>query len=200
MALLAQQELLEAAPSRRLIVPRGCGSWWGCDPGTLRFAVAAVVGPGEHRTALTSFSEARGGQRLSLIYDETRGFVARLLHDGWPLPGLVVFELPAGNPPNLELIYAAGVQQAAVFDAVLAETGRMVTTETMPTSSWKLAACGKGNLYKPTRKKLGRAPVFEDYAVAVWARENGYMGRSYDECDALGLAEAGRRTVALDER
>lgn len=202
MALLAQQELVEAPPARRLIVPRGHTAHWGIDPSTQRIAVAGThVAPDRAFTVSTaSFAAGKGGQRLSLIHAETRAFVTRLLEGGWTPPGFVLFELPAGDPPNVELIYAAGVQQAAVYDAVLAVTGRPVVVETMPTSRWKLLACGRGNIYKPTKKKLGRTPVFEDYGVAQWAVANGYAGRSWDEVDALGIAEAARRTVALEAR
>jgi hypothetical protein len=33
-----------------------------------------------------------------------------------------------------------------------------------------------------------------------WARLNGYTGASWDEADALGIAEAARRDTALEER
>lgn len=198
MPLLAQQELLEAPPARRLVVPAGHAAHWGVDPGCQRVAVAyAENGPsGVARAARTaSFAPLRGGQRLAAIFADTRSFVLDLLSDGWPLPGLVFVELPAGQPPNLELIYAAGVQQAAMFSAVQEWTGRNVAVETVPTASWKKAACGKGNIYKPKRGE-GR----ESYGVLQWARAVGYAGRSFDECDALGIAEAARRSVTLEER
>lgn len=200
MPLLEQQELMEAPPARRMAVQPGREAWWGVDPGTVRLAVACVSPALERRTRTTSFAPLRGGQRLAAIYADTRRFVLEIVAAGWPLPGLVMFELPAGDPPNLELIYASGVQQAAMFDALYEAAGGPVVIETMPTASWKKTACGRGNIYKPTKKKLGRSPVFEDYGVAVWARENGYGGSSWDEVDALGLAEAARRTVALEPR
>ena len=40
----------------------------------------------------------------------------------------------------------------------------------------------------------------ERYGVLRWARENGYTGSSWDEADALGIAEAGRRLVTLEAR
>jgi hypothetical protein len=42
MTALAQQELLEAPPARRIIVPAGCTSWWGVDGSTLAVAIATV--------------------------------------------------------------------------------------------------------------------------------------------------------------
>jgi hypothetical protein len=72
--------------------------------------------------------------------------------------------------------------------------------ETIAPSSWKKLAVGRGNVYKPTSKKLGRRPEFLDYGVAQWAAQNGYEGHSWDESDALGIAEAGRRLVTLEAR
>jgi hypothetical protein len=87
-----------------------------------------------------------------------------------------------------------------VIMAAIANQVPQAAVETVPSATWKKAATGYGAHYKPTKKKLGRTPVFEDYAVARWARENGYEGSSWDECDALGIAEAARREVALVER
>lgn len=200
MTLLAQQELLEPTPQRRIIVPPGHGAWWGVDPSTLRVAVAYVTREGARAVRTASFPQIEGPARLSAIYAETRRFVAEDLGTFFPPPGLVLVEQPSGKSENPNLSYAVGVTLAALHDGLRVAYMRGAVIETIPSSSWKKAGCGHGNLWKPTKKKLGRTPVFEDYGVAVWARENGYAGSSWDDADAWGIAEAARRTVALDER
>jgi hypothetical protein len=197
--LLAQQELLEAPPARRVIVPAGHGAHWGADVSVSRLALAyACEGRRGARTAL--FADLKGGARLAHIWAETGLFVAGLVRDGWPLPGVVWVEQPSGAQPNPALSYATGVIQGALFDAVQRVTGRSVVVETVSSLAWKKVAVGRGNIYKPTKAKLGRRPVFEDYEVARWARTLGYRGDSYDECDALGIADAARRSVGLEQR
>lgn len=198
--LLKQQQAFEPAPSRRIIVPAGHGAWWGVDVSVSRVAIAyaSFEGLGAARTA--PFPVLSGGARLGHIWAETSLLVAELVRDGWPLPGVVYVEQPSGARPNPALSYAVGVIQAAVFDALQRATARNVLVETIASASWKKAATGFGRHDKPTRKTLGRPVAFEDYGVARWARANGYAGTSWDEADALGIAEAARRTVALDER
>lgn len=210
VAVLGQQELLEAPPRRRLIVSGGHTAWWGIDPSTARVAVAGVYrepcdGLELERWVRTQpFALHDGVARLAEIYARTHGFVAGLAErerrHNLPLPGLVLVEQPSGRVENPQLVYAVGVIQAAVYAALRDVFGRPVRVETCTSSWWKKRACGNGAIYKPTRKRLGRTPVFEDYRVAVWARENGYAGSSWDEADAFGIAEAGRRDVALDAR
>lgn len=193
--MLGQQELLEAGPRRRLIVPRGHVAHWGVDPGVERVAFGYVYGA--RRTAATaSFPVLSGGARLAAIWRETARMASALaLEYAWERPGLVWVEQPSGDRPNPALSYATGVIMAAIADAL-----PHAVVETVPSATWKKAATGYGAHYKPTRKKLGRTPRFEDYGVAQWAAANGYAGSSWDECDALGIAEAARREVALEER
>lgn len=191
--LLAQQELLTPPPARRLIVPEGRAAHWGVDPSTKRVAIACVTSDTK-RVASCSFPDLTGGARLAAIWNGTREFVISLLERGWPAPGLVWVEQPSGKTTNPQLSYAVGVIQAAVCDATACPL------ETIESSSWKKTACGRGNIYKPTRKQLGRTPAFADYGVAVWAQSNGYRGNSWDEADALGIAVAAQRTVALEAR
>lgn len=198
--LLAQQTLLDRPPSRRIIVPAGHSAWWGADPAVGRLSVAVATAEGPRAALTASFGDLRSGARLAHIWRETGLFVAGLVRDGWPVPGLVWVEQPSGQRTVPELLYAVGVIQGAIYDALQLVTGHGVLVETVPSSSWKKAACGSGAIRKPTRKALGRAVRFEDYGVARWAAANGYRGSSWDEADALGIADAARRTVALDER
>ena len=202
---LAQQELLEAPPRRRLQVPPDHRDWWGIDPSSTRVAVgAAAVEPSDgsvHRwTALRPFPTVDGAQRLSVIYEETKDFVADLVRCNRRPPGLVWIEQPSGARENPNLSYAVGVTVAAVYDGLYDVTGFPPRVEMVPSATWKKLATGFGGHWKPTKKKLGRTPVFEDYGIARWARANGYAGDSWDEADALGIAEAARREVALVAR
>lgn len=143
----------------------------------------------------TSFSGSEGALRLSEIRSETFRFVQGIAACcTWP--GLVVVEQPGGSQRNWPLFYAVGVIIEAVHAALRDVTGRSVRVETMAPARWKLIACGRGNIYKPSKAK-GRTG---EYGVLTWARANGYEGWSFDEADALGVAEAARRSVALDER
>jgi hypothetical protein len=198
---LGQQSLLEVPPERRVIVSQGFTAHWGVDSSTRGVSVAHVAADGAWGVRSATFAPLEGPHRLSDIYAETRRLVAPLRDlYSWPLPGLVLFEQASGAHDNPPLLYALGAIQAAVWDGLgtLAPATRM---EMVPSATWKKRATGRGDVYKPTKKKLGRRPVFEDYGVAVWARDElGYAGDSWDECDALGMAVAGRRLVTLEER
>jgi hypothetical protein len=200
--MLGQQELVAPAPVRRLVVPEGHGAWWGADWSTVRLAIAFVDGEGRRGVATAPFARVEGAARLDEIYTQTRSFVWRLMQAGWPAPGMLMGEQPSGSAQqvNLPLIYAVGAMQAALYASLMNCFGGPVHMETCVAAHWKKVACGRGDLYKPTKKRLGRDPVFEDYGVAVWARENGYGGTSWDEADALGIAVAASREIALEQR
>jgi hypothetical protein len=203
--MIEQQELMEPGPVRRLQVAPGHTAIWGVDPSTVRLAVAGVEADGRRWVETIPFAGFEGPQRLSQVYEATRAWCSL----AWPAhndgdgyrypPGLVMVEQPSGKTPNPELLYAVGVILAAIYDGLYLP-GAPVRIETVSSAHWKKVACGRGNLYKPTKKVLGRTPQFEDYAVATWARMNGYTGHSWDEADAWGIAEAARREVALVER
>jgi hypothetical protein len=201
--MLGQQELLEPPQRRRLQVAPGHTAILGVDPSTLRLATTIIEPDGSRLVSTVSFPGTEGPQRLSDIYEATREWARNeqigRQAAGRPLIGFALIEQPSGENVNLPLYYAHGVIQAALYDG-LYMPGAPVRIESIPPQSWKKTACGRGNIYKPTRKKLGRTPVFEDYDVAVWARLNGYAGSSWDEADAWGIAEAARREVALVER
>jgi hypothetical protein len=195
VTLLAQQELVEPAPVRRLIVPRGHSAWWGVDPSTVRLSVAFVTPEGRRGVRTVPFARAGGPARLSEIYAQTRLFALEgWVHAGFPLPGLVLVEQPSGKMENPNLSYAVGVIQAALYDGLYSMIDRPVQIETCTSSWWKKRACGRGNIFKPKKRDM------DPYGVLTWARQNGYAGSSWDEADAWGIAEAARREVALEER
>ncbi len=170
-------------PRRRLIVRAGMTAHWGVDPSTQRIAIAC-----EQRVTLHPFPRTEGLARLADIYDSTFALVEELLFS-WPAPGFVLVEQPSGKTINLELTYAVGVIIAAMQAAL-----NGVRFETVSSSSWKKVACGRGDIYKPKKGDDW------EYGVLRWARENGYQGSSWDEADALGIAEAARRLVHLEAR
>lgn len=131
---------------------------------------------------------------MSEIRAQTAFFVEGLVAGGWPVPGVVFVEQPSGKQENPALSYAVGAIQAGVYDGLFSAGVGAVRIETVPSSTWKKAATGYGAVYKPKRGD-GR-----EYGVLTWARQNGYGGSSWDEADALGIAEAARRTIALDQR
>jgi hypothetical protein len=194
---LGQQQLLQPPARRRIIVAPGHGAWWGIDPSTVRVSVAYIASDGARGVRTAPFPRSDGAARLSGIYAETVRFVVECASWGYgtfPAPGLVLVEQPSGKSENPNLSYAVGVIQAAVFDALYSHFRRAVQIETCTSSWWKKRACGSGAIFKPKRGSG------EKYGVLTWAQENGYAGSSWDEADALGIAEAARREVALEER
>lgn len=133
-----------------------------------------------------------GASRLSDVYQETYALAVRCVQQHGP-PGFVFVEQPSGKNDNPSLSYAVGVTICAVYDGLLKATGSPVVVETVTSSAWKKKACGRGDIYKPKRKG-------EPYGVLRWAQANGYQGSSWDEADAWAIAEAARRTVALEVR
>jgi len=180
-------------PTRRIITRPGMVAHWGVDPGTYRIAIASTVGGGSY-VETHSFPRTEGLARLGDILEATKEFAADFAIDHYA-PGFILVEQPSGQNPNLELVYAVGVIIAALQEAC---PGARI--ETMPPMSWKKLATGRGNLPKtdPETKKPWKDR--ERYGVLRWARENGYTGDSWDEADALGIAEAARRTVTLEAR
>lgn len=184
--LVGQLELMTPPPRRKIIVPPGHTAVWGVDPSTRRIAVAGVEVSGIRWVQTTPFMQLGGASRLAEIHGETLVFALGQREASHP--GLIFVEQPSGKVDNPNLLYAVGVVQAA-----LAEACPKATVETVTSSWWKARACGKGNIYKPKHRG-------DEYGVLTWARENGYVGSSWDEADAWGIAEAARREVLLEER
>jgi hypothetical protein len=183
--ILGQQELMEPTPTRRL---DALGSThWGVDPSTRHIAIACAE---TREVATAPFAPVSGAARLDEIYVQTRRLVSDLISRDWDIPGVIVVEQPGGSSINWPLYYGVGVIQAALWAEASRQAMGAVQVETMPPNSWKKIAVGRGDVYKP-KVKGGR------YGVLEWARHRGYEGSSWDEADALGIAEAARRTIAL---
>lgn len=190
---LGQTELLTPPATRRLIVRPGQTAWFGVDPSTVRVAIASVAADGARGVSTVPFAREESAKRLASIHHATRLLVTELV-ETVGAPGVVVVEQPSGKTPNLNLVYAVGVIVAACVSAA----GCVV--EMVTSSQWKALACGKGNIYKPQRVRGRPAPAPEDYPVLPWARSCGYVGASWDEADAWGVADYARRTFALEAR
>jgi hypothetical protein len=195
MTLLGQQELLTPAPQRRLIVAPGCDAHWGVDTSVARVAIAWVHG-GRRDVVTLSLPKREGGERLAYAFEVLRDEVRDLLltSDDLPAPGLVFVEQPSGKQPNLPLTYMVGIVQGAIYAGVVLAGAPGPRVETCTSSWWKKRACGRGNIYKP------KLTDTREYGVLAWARQNGYVGSSWDEADAWGIAEAARREVLLEVR
>jgi hypothetical protein len=191
---LGQGELMQAAPPRKLIVPAGHTCWWGVDPSTVRLALAVIDANCVRSVTQVVFPPWEGGERLAAIWRRTSKLAFGAAEE-FP-PGVIAVEQPSGKQENPNLSYACGVALGALHQGVLEATAHTIRTETVASSQWKAVACGKGNLYKPK----GKLVRLEEYAVLRWARELGYKGVSWDEADAMGVAEWARRTFALEVR
>ncbi len=198
-----QAELFVAPQERSLIVPAGHGCWWGVDSSTSRVAIGTVTADGLRGSTLTVFPKVSGLERLDVIYRETRAAARELA--GLLPPGLVFVEQPSGSNQkvNRELEFAVGTIAAAVLGGAAEACGFMPHAELVVGAHWKSVACGAGNIYKTMRVAGRKRPVpvpLEEYGVMRWARAQGYVGVSWDEADAWGIAECARRDVGLVQR
>ena len=193
MTPLGQTELLEAPPTRRLIVPPGHGAIYGVDPGTQRLAIAVVTASGERRERMISFARLQHAQRLASIFSAASRLASELAEQA--APGLVVVERPSGQHQNLPLLYAVGATTAGLYEGIVRVTGAPPHFDEVAPAQWKKVACGYGAIYKP---KPPCEP--EDYAVLRWAKTVGYEGTSFDVADSIGISEYARKTFELIER
>lgn len=194
---LGQTEIFQPAPTKRLIVPQGATSWWGIDPSTMRVAIATITAHGERSVSTNPFARCDGGRRLAGIFWGTAALTRQLVHDA--RPGVIVVEQPSGKQPNPALSYAVGATIAGCFQGIREVSFDSISPHevSMPmvsSSTWKKVACGAGNAYKPKNGNI------DEYAVFRWAQSVGYEGRSFDEVDAMGIAEFAARTYALEQR
>lgn len=153
---------------------------WGVDVAVskLAFGFAALGWTTVESEPLHFDRELRGGRRLGLMDRKLRMW-ARNTATTFP-PVAVFVEQPSGRFRNLELAYAAGVVQAALFEALGVEV------LTITSGEWKRAAVGNGKASKPQ--------------VGAWVRRR-VDGDVFDEdqCDAVGIAFAGRLRVSVGE-
>lgn len=120
-------------------------------------------------------TKAKEGERLQFIFATVRDF-AREVSRGVYAPEVIWVEQPSGGHVVPQLWYAAGVIQAALFEAT------SVPVWSLPSGTWKKTAVGKGNARKEE--------------IAEWAEGAGFSFESEHEADAIGIAFAGRMMVA----
>lgn len=196
---LAQQSMAELRPQpRSIIVPHGFSSWWGVDPSTRGVSIGWVTAAGE-RGVVSELVREKGLARLPRLFQA--GMKASLAAGrGGGYPGLIVIEQPSGSGQqvNHELEFAVGAIAAGILSG---QPGGLPEFQLVVASWWKKRACGNGAI-KKTRKVDGktRALALDEYEVMRWAMLNGYRGASWDEADAMAMAEAARSEFALVER
>lgn len=139
----------------------------------LAFGFAPVDGGPIVVETLYTDSQAREGQRLGWLDRQTRIYARQ--QAGEFCPTCVWVEQPTGKHRNLQLTYAAGVVQAALFEALA------VPVWTIPVATWKQRTVGKGNATKAQ--------------VAAWVVKQGADFNGQDEADAYAIAAAGRAMV-----
>jgi Holliday junction resolvasome RuvABC endonuclease subunit len=148
---------------------------WGLDIAVshLEFAFADLHSDKIDVASLITKTDAKEGERLGLIDRQVRIY-ARQMSLQYP-PHVVWVEQPSGAVTSPQLMYVAGVTQAALFETL----GCPVWT--IPSGAWKKAAVGFGNASKAQ--------------VSAWCERSGYDFDGQDQADALAIAFAGRRMV-----
>lgn len=148
---------------------------WGVDVAVshLEFAFADMEADSVHVESLITKTDAREGERLGLIDRQVRIYARQMMERF--RPHVVWVEQPSGAVNDLQLVYCAGVVQAALFETLHCPVW------TVPSGHWKKIALGFGNASKAQ--------------VAAWCEREGYQFDGQDQADAIGVAVAGRRMV-----
>lgn len=148
---------------------------WAVDVAVSRLAFAFApleAGPISVETLMLD-GEAREGQRLGWMDRRVRLY-AHKAAVSYP-PSCCWVEQPTGRFPKPQLMYAAGVVQAALFEAL------GVPVWTIPVATWKKRTVGAGNATKAQ--------------VATWVAAQGATVDGQDEADAYAIGAAGRAMV-----
>lgn len=145
---------------------------WGVDVAMANLAFAFADTNSDHvdvETLITRTTE-REGARLGLLDRQVRIY-ARQAAGRYP-PACAWVEQPSGRFPNPQLMYAAGVIQAALFETLACPVW------SIPSGRWKRATVGVGNATKAQ--------------VRAWADARRFCVNDQDEADAICIAVAGR--------
>jgi Holliday junction resolvasome RuvABC endonuclease subunit len=145
---------------------------WGIDPAISRvaFACADLESETVEVETLLTATDAREGERLGLLDRQVRIFARQLA--GRYRPAVIWIEQPSGRFRALQLTYAVGVLQAALFETLACPVW------TIPSSTWKQRTIGRGNATKEQ--------------VRTYIDRLGVNVRDQDEADAAAIALAGR--------
>jgi Holliday junction resolvasome RuvABC endonuclease subunit len=144
---------------------------WGVDIAISKqaFGFAPLDGAAIEVETLHTGNEAREGQRFGWLDRQLRIYAGQVA-PRYP-PACVWVEQPSGASRNLQLTYACGVIQAALFEALACPVW------TIPSGTWKKRTVGVGNATKAQ--------------VAAWVADRADVS-SQDEADAYAIAAAGR--------
>jgi Holliday junction resolvasome RuvABC endonuclease subunit len=148
---------------------------WGVDVAVshLAFAFAPLPDGPVDVASLNTLTDTREGQRLGLLDRQVRIYAQQVAGE---YPAACVWvEQPTGRFPSPQLMYAAGVVQAALFETLACPVW------TVPVSTWKQRTVGKGNATKTD--------------VFLWASRRQPTVETQDEADAYCIAAAGRAMV-----
>lgn len=212
-----QGELLEAPPSRHVVMPREVAEspcWWGVDTGTSVYHVGWATTASGVTEGWDDEGVRRGvesvklgptnenwGERLARWHGQATVLVGAMLDAGIPAPGVVFVERAAGASPEPSMHYAVGIVSAAIYGALNRRLAYVPRIELVSSMHWKLIACGQGNLSKP---RYGKGVPFdavrEDYDVLRWARAHGLTADArdcWDRADAMGITDCARRDIAI---
>lgn len=145
---------------------------WAVDVAVARlaFAFADTRSPAVEVETLITRTTEREGARLGLLDRQVRIY-ARQAAGRYP-PAVAWVEQPSGRFPNPQLMYCAGVIQAALYETLACPVW------SIPSSRWKIATVGRGNATKPQ--------------VRAWVDALGLTVDTQDEADAVAIACAGR--------
>lgn len=146
---------------------------WGVDVAIshLAFAVADLASDTIEVETLITRTDEREGARLGLLDRRLRIYASQLARR-YP-PACVWIEQPSGKFRSPQLLYATGVIQAALFEALA------VPVWTIPSGKWKKRAVGYGNASKDQ--------------VRFWVANTLRIDcDTQDEHDAICIAHAGR--------
>lgn len=152
---------------------------WGVDVAVshLEFAYADLNSDQIHVESLITKTDAKQGERLGLIDRQVRIY-ARQMSLQYP-PHVVWVEQPSGAVSSPQLVYVAGVTQAALAESL----GCPVWT--IPSGAWKKASLGFGNASKAQ--------------VMGFVESQGFSVDGQDQADALCIAMAGRKMVRMSK-
>lgn len=166
---------------------------WGVDVSTKRLAIGCD-GP-DVSVHLREFDpRLKTGARLCEIYRWTRNFAAELAKDRPPL--FVWVEQPAsyGRIVEPQLMYAVGVVQAALYDALEQRNAFPTEVRTVAVAEWKKASVGHGNADKAQVLEWAKADGFETDHVC---RVKKCTHSAHDRADAWAIARAGSALLGM---
>lgn len=145
---------------------------WGVDVASERLDLAFVHRGGAFQINHVAVPpKLKGAARLAALH-ACVGQFTHVMRAFCP-PLIVYVERPTGQHPNPALDHAAGVAQAAIYDALYGYYPHPVDVQLVAISDWKKKIGLSGNAGKPE--------------VAAWAAALGWGG-CQDGADALGVA------------